>query len=181
MPETFPRCPLGEVGVQPLAGNNQRRKQFSARDPSRNGLGGLRLDRHVAVRTELRAELYEEQPEKMIDLGDGGNGALATTAAGALLNGNRRRDAEYRVHVGTRRRLDELPGVRVERFEVPALSLGEENVECERGLARPADAGDDGEFVAWNLNVNGFEVVLARPANDDLVVGSVSHAGSRPV
>ena len=90
----------------------------------------------------------------MVDLGDRGHRALAAAAAGALLDGHRRRDAEDRVHVGPRGRLHELPRVGVQRLEVAALALGEQDVEGERALAAAADAGDHGERVARDAHVD---------------------------
>jgi hypothetical protein len=46
------------------------------------------------------------------------------------------RDAEDRVDVGLGRGLHELARVGVERLEVAALALGEDDVEGEGGLAR---------------------------------------------
>ena len=73
------------------------------------------------------------------------------------------------VDVGLVHALQKLPRVRGERFDVAALSLGVDRVECERRLARPAHAGDHGHLVdghgkgdvleiinAGSLNLNGF-------------------------
>ena len=103
----------------------------------------------------------------MIDLGNGRDRALASAAAGALFDGDRRRNAENRIHIGTRRGLDELPGVGVERFEIAALAFGEEDVERQRAFAAAADAGDDGELVARDADIDALEVVLARVVDAD--------------
>ena len=170
--------PLGEVGVEALARHHQRRQQADvaaapvAQDARGDGFLALRLDRHVAVGAVLRAELDVEQAQEVIDLGERGHRALAPAAAGALLDGHRRRNAEDGVDVGPRRGLHELAGVGVERFEVAPLPLGEEDVEGQRGLARAGDAGDDGEAVARDVDVDVLQVVLAGVVDAD-------HSGRR--
>ena len=103
----------------------------------------------------------------MVDLGECCDGALAAAAAGALLDGNRRRDAEDRIDVGARGRLHELPCVGVQGLEVAPLALVEEDVEGERRLARARDPGDHREAVARDLDVDVLQVVLARVVDDD--------------
>src|ERR1035437_9577552 len=75
----------------------------------------LRFDRDLAIRTELRSQPREEQPEEMIDLRDRGHGALAAATAIALLDADRRWDAGDQVHVWPGRLLYELPGIHVDR------------------------------------------------------------------
>ena len=141
------------------------RRSFRMRADDR--VEALRLDRHVAVRAELRAQLHEQQAQEVVDLGLRGHRALRAAAAGALLDRHRGRDAEDRVHVGLRRRLHELARVGVERLEVAPLALGEDDVEGERGLARARDAGHHGELAARDLDVDALQVVLARVAHED--------------
>ena len=161
------RGPPGEVGVVALARDDERREQRDApaavvpQQPRRDRRRALRLDGDIAIRAVLRTELHVQQAQKMIDLGERRHGALAATAAGALLDGDGRRDAEDRVHVGARRRLHELPRIGVERLEVTALSLAEKDVEGECRLAGARDTGDHGETVARDLDVDVLEVVLA--------------------
>ena len=95
-------------------------------------LGALRRDRDFAVGTVLRAQSHVEQAQEVIDLGQGRDRALEAAAAGALLDGDGRRDAVDGVDVRPRRGLHELARVGVERFEVAALPLVEQDVEGER-------------------------------------------------
>ena len=165
--------PRGEVRVVTLARHDQRREQSDLlaavvlEDARRDGLEALRLDRHVAVRTVLRPELHVEQPQEVVDLGQRRDGALAAAAAGALLDRDRRRNAEDRIDVGTRSRLHELPRVRVQRFQVAALPFAEHDVERERRLARAGHARHDREAVARHLDVDVLQVVLARAVDGD--------------
>ena len=180
------RSPRGQVRVVTLARHDERRQHFDLlaavvlEHASRDGLEALRLDRHVAVGAELRAELDVEQAQEVIDLRQRRDRALAAAAAGALLDRNCRRDAEDRIHVGTRRGLHELARISIERFEVAALPLAEHDVERERRLARARDARHDRKAVARQLDVDVLQVVLARAVNGDGRNGDIPHfAGAR--
>ena len=68
--------PLGEVGVDALARDDQRRQQpdalaaVVAQQPRGDRFDALRLDRHVAVGAVLRAELHVQQAQEVVDLGE---------------------------------------------------------------------------------------------------------------
>ena len=175
MPVALARGPLRKIGVDALAVQHQRREQrdlaaaILLHEARRDHLLALRLDRDLAIGTVLRAELDEEQSQKVMHLGERAHRGLAAAAARALLDRYRRRDAEDRVHVGPRGRLHELARIGVERLEVAALALVEQDVEGERGLARARDAGDHGEAPARDVDVDVLEVVLARVVDADHV------------
>src|SRR5579884_19621 len=103
----------------------------------------------------------------MIDLGHRRDGALSSAAAGPLLDRHRRGDAEDRINVGPGRRLDELPRVSVERFEITPLPLSEENIESERALAAPAHPGDHSEPIARDFYIDPLQVMLSRIVDPD--------------
>ena len=115
----------------------------------------LRLDRHVAVGTVLRAELHVEQAQEVVDLGERRDRALAAAAAGALLDRDGRRNAEDRIDVGARGRLHELARVGVQRLEIAALAFGEQDVERERRSCRePETPVITVKLVARDLDVD---------------------------
>ncbi len=62
-----------------------------------------------------------------------------------------------------------MPGVGGEAFDVAALAFSVEGIEGERGFPGSADAGDDGELIAWDLDVDIFEVVLAGAGDADRI------------
>ena len=105
----------------------------------------------------------------MIDLGQRRDGALAAAAARALLDRDGRRNAVDGVDVGAAGGLDELARVRVQRLEIAALALGEQDVERDRALAAAADARDHRELVARDREVDVPQVVLARAHDLDHV------------
>jgi len=51
------------------------------------------------------------------------------------------------------------------------LAFGENRIHCQRAFPRSADAGDDDELVAGNIDVDVFEIVNASAADvDELAV-----------
>src|SRR5271167_2016101 len=108
-----------------------------------------------------------EQPQVVVNFGDGPDGRSRAAAGGLLLDGDRRAQAVDAVHIGPLHLVKELAGVGGKRLDVTALAFGVDGVEGERRLARAAEAGDHGQRVARNLDVNVFQIVLARPAHRD--------------
>ena len=171
-----PLRPRGHVLVVALARFDQRGEDLhragrgrvtQLRGDVREGGGG---DGDAAVGAELRAELRVEQAQEVVDLGDRGHGGFSAAPRDALLDGHRRRETGDVVHIGLLHLLDELAGVGGHAVEEAALSLGKEDVEGERRLARSAEAGDDDEFVARDVERDVLEVVLARSGDADALV-----------
>ena len=124
----------------------------------------------------LHSELDVEQPQEVMNFGQRADRALAATAARALFDRDRRRDAVDRIHVGSRRRLHELSGISIQRFEIPALTLGEDDIECQGRFAGTRNAGNHGHAVARNRHVHVAQVVFACPVHDDRVPPTVRNA-----
>ena len=179
--------PRGQIGVVALAAAHQRRQHHrppageSLQDGGADRGGALRLNGDGAVRAVLNAQPHVQQPQEVVDLGEGGNRALAAAAAGALLDRHRRRHAGQPVQVRARRRLHELPDVGVQRLQVAALSLREQHVEGQRAFARAADPGHHREPVARDGQVDGAQVVLPRAPHLDGAVAGRDRCGRRPV
>ena len=183
MGESLGRRPLGEVGIDALASDHQRGEQADAltavlaQDARGNGVKRLRLDAAVAGRTMLGAELDVEQPQEVIDLGERGHRALASAATGALLDRDRRRNAEDAVDIGSRGRLHELARIGIERFEVSALAFAENHIEGQGRLAAARDTGDHGELVARHLDIDILQIVFTGVVHHDCIARPVAQAG----
>ena len=106
-----------------------------------------------------------EQPQVVVDLGDGADRRARVVRRRLLLDRDRRRQALDQVDVGLFHQLQELPRVRGQRLDVAALALGVERVERERALAGAGQAGDDDQPVARQIEVDVLEVVRARAAD----------------
>jgi len=162
------RRPFRQVGVIPLAGCDKGGEKEEGAppelplQPGGNGVRCLGGDGEVAVRTMGDPELHEEEPQEVVDLGEGCHGAFAPSPAGALLDRHRGGDTEDRVHVGAGGRLDELPGIGVEGLQVAPLPLGEQDIEGDGALAGTGDAGNDREAVTGDGDVHVPQVVLPR-------------------
>src|SRR3546814_9780557 len=90
----------------------------------------------------------------MMDLRHGGDGGLAASAAGALLDRDGGRYSVDGIDIGLAGRLDDGACIGVQRFQVAALAFVEQNVERQRGFARARYARDDGEGIARNTDVD---------------------------
>ena len=176
--------PLGQIRVQTLAVDHQRREQADvlaavvAQELRGNRLEALRLHRHAVLRAVLDAELHVEQPQEVVDLGHRRDRGLAAAARGALFDRHGRRDAVDRIDIRLARRLHDRACVGVERLEIAALALVEQDVEGERRLAAARDAGDHREGVARDLHVDALEVVLARVLYFDRIATGGGEVGA---
>jgi len=167
--------PIGQLGVDALAVDHQRRQQtdvLAAEGGHQLGqyaVGRLGLHRCVVVHTVLRAQLDIEQAQKVPDLGSGANGGFAASSAEALLDGDGRGNAIHRIDFGATGGLHDAAGVGVETFEVAALPFVEEDVKRQRGFARAADTCDDIETTSGNVDRQALEIVLGGVEDADHV------------
>jgi hypothetical protein len=168
-----------QLAVLALAPANHRREEDDAAARGQRHeavdhlLDGLRGDHAAAPGTMRDADPGEEHAQVVVDLGDRPHRRARILRGGLLLDGDGGRQALDRVDVRLLHLLEELARIGRQGLDVAALTLGVDGVEGERGLARAAQPGDDDELVPRNLDVDGLEVVLPRPADDDAIVGHV--------
>src|SRR6185436_9394645 len=74
------------------------------------------------------------------------------------------------------------PRVGGQRLDIAALPFRVDGVEGEGGLPRAGQPGDHHQLIAGDLEVDGLEIVLAGPPDDDAVVGHAprSYPGRPP-
>ena len=72
------------------------------------------------------------------------------------------------VHIRLLHQFQELAGIGRQAFDIAALAFGIDGVEGERGFARTRQAGQHGQGVARNIDVDILEIVLARAADGDV-------------
>ena len=141
-------------------------------------LDALALD-GVAVGAVGDADPGEQQPEVVVDLGDRAHGR----ARFRLAPSDRSRWPATGRRSGRRRASPSgrgTAGIGAEALDVPPLPLGVDGVEGETGLAGATQTRDDDEAVAREGDGDVLEVVFARAAHDELVLGhdpSLADAG----
>ena len=127
----------------------------------------------MAVGAVRDADPGEQQPDVVVDLGDGADGGARVARGALLVDRDGRREAVDLVDVGLLHLAEELAGVGAQALDVAALTLGVDGVEGEAGLAAPRQSGDDDEAVARERDVDVLEVVFARAAHDESILGHV--------
>ncbi len=142
-------------------------------DGADNLLGGLAGDGLAAAGAVRGADGAVEEPEVVVDFGDGADGGAGGAGGGLLLDGDGGGEALDGVHVGALELVEELAGVGGEGLDVAALAFGVEGVEGEGGLAGAGEAGDYGEGVAGDGDGDVLEVVGAGAADGDVLDHSV--------
>ena len=133
-------------------------------------LDRLALDR-MAVGAVRDADPREQQPQVVVDLGDGPDGRARVARRALLVDRDGRRQPVDLVDVRLLHLAEELAGVGAQALDVAALALGVDGVEGEARLAAPRQAGDDHQPVARERDVDVLEVVFAGSANDELILG----------
>src|SRR5262249_29006600 len=132
------RRPFGHVRVKTFAILNNRSEQPQLATVTQLSLqsasklvSGLSFDGYLTVGTKLSSQSREQQPYEMVNLSYRGNGALASAAAGALFNADRRGDARDEVDFRPRQLFHELAGVNVHGIQETPLAFGKEQIECK--------------------------------------------------
>jgi len=139
---------------------------------------GLRLQRDIVIRAVGRAGPGEQQPQIIVDLGDGAHRGARVVAGGLLLDRDGRRQALDQVDIRLVHQLQELAGVGRQALDVAPLAFGVQRVERQRRLARARQAGDHHQLVARDVEVDVLEVVGARAADRDPALHGCGQVGA---
>ena len=162
--------------VVPLAVLDQRRQHLEAsaglhpQHRVHDLLGGLPGDLAAALWAVDHSDAGVQEPQVVVNLGDGADGRAGIARAPPLVNGDGRGEPLDLVHVRLLHLAEELARVGGEALDVPSLPLGVDGVEGQGGLARPRDAGDDHHLVARDLDGDILQVVLSCAPHDDLIL-----------
>ena len=110
------------------------------------------MNRFAADPAVRVARASEQQAEIIVDLGGGCDGRTRIRADGPLFDGDRRGETFDVVDVGLGELFEELPGVGAECLDVFTLALGVNRIKGQRTLARAAQACDDDELIARDID-----------------------------
>ena len=138
-------------------------------------------DLAAAARAVRVADAREEQAQVVVDLRHRADRGTRVAAGALLVDGDGRREPLDVVDVRLLHLAQELAGVGGEALHVAALALRVDGVEGQAGLAAAGQPGDDDQPVPRQLDGDVLEVVLARAAHDEQILGhtrSVTHEGS---
>ncbi len=124
----------------------------------------------VAVGAVRDADPGEQQPEVVVDLGDGPDRRARVARRALLVDRDGRRQAVDLVDVRLLHLPEELAGVGAQALDVAPLALGIDRVEGEARLAAPRQTGDDDQPVTRERDIDVLEVVFARAAHDQSVL-----------
>jgi hypothetical protein len=81
-------------------------------------------------------DVREQQPQVVVDLGDGADRGSRVGSRGLLFDRNGRRQSLDQVDIGLLHLLQELARIRRQRLDIAALALGVDRVERQRRFAR---------------------------------------------
>src|SRR2546430_1337213 len=93
---------------------------------------------------------------------------------GSSVRSQRPGKGPHRIDQRLRHTLEELLGIRRQRFDIAALPLGIERVERERAFPGARWPGDDRERPARELDGDALQIVLAYVAEND-ALGWLTH------
>ncbi len=166
---------LGEI-LRHVHGEGDDEARISRRRGALGHLGEDRLGRvaphrrGAALAEELR-DAGEKQLQVIVDLRHRPDGGARGAHRIRLVDGDRGRNAFDGIDLRLVHAVEELARVRRECLDVAPLAFRVERVEHERGLARSRRARDDDQLARGQIDVEVLEVVLARAANADHVLG----------
>ena len=167
-----------ELGVLALAPAHHRRQHLETgalvelEQPVDDLLRGLACDGTAALRAVRAAGPRVEQAQIVVDLGDRADGRARIARRGLLVDGDGRRQALDEVDIRLVHLTEELPRIRRQALDVTPLTLGEDRVEGEAGLARPGQPGEDDQCITGKIQMDIAQVVLAGTPHDQ----TLSHA-----
>ena len=113
----------------------------------------------------------KQQLQMVIELGHCAHRGAAGAHRVGLVNRDRRRHAFDLVHGGLVHAIQKLARVGGEGFHITALAFGKQGVKHQARLARTAGPGHHRELAGADVEVQVFEVMLARTANADNSLG----------
>ena len=170
-----PVCPLTS-GASRTSRVPSRQRQDLVHD----GLRRLASQRAAGGGVVRLADARVEQAQVIVYLRGRGDGRARVAAAGALFERDGGGEALDEVHVGLFELVEKLARVGGEALDVAAAALGVEGVEGEAGFARAARPGDDHQLAAGDRQAEILQIMLARAADSDSLLGHIDSRRRAP-
>lgn len=131
---------------------------------------GLARQRQIVFGAIRRADAGVQKAQVIVDFRNRADSGTRIVAGGFLLNGNRRRQALNQVHIGLVHHLQKLPRIGGQALDITPLPFGIQRVKRQRRLAAARQPGYHHQLVAWNVQIDVFQIMRARAADADGVV-----------
>ena len=132
-----------------------------------NGLGRVAAHRLAAAAAIRKRGPREQQLQVIVQFGHRADRRARGAYRIGLIDGNRGRDPVDSVHQRLVHAIQELPCIGGKCLDVTSLPFGIQGIENQRGLSRPADAGDHDQLIEREIEIEIFQVVLAGAADAD--------------
>ena len=160
------------------AGNGREQQEFGSfrhgEDFVHHLRDGLGFNGQSGRRRIGRAGTGPEKTHIIVNFGNGADGRTRVVRRGFLLNRNCRRQTFNRINFGFFHQIQKLACIRRKAFDITALPFGIDGVKREGRLSGAGKAGDDGQFVFGDADVDVFKVVFAGAFDFDKFVGHIS-------
>ncbi len=172
-------------GFLEVAGHRHRKGQQQARiagvlcalqDVCVDAFGIIASHRLAATPAEQGSRTSEQQLQVIVQLGHRADRGARRAHWVGLIDGDGRGNSGDRIDLRLVHPIQELPGVGREGFDVTALTFRIQRVEHERRFSGTRNPRYDDEFVQRNVETEVLQVVLARTAQNDGVMGGVGHS-----
>src|ERR1700688_1543133 len=145
---------------------------------SRNVGSRFGNDLPLALRTKGSSHPWHQEFQIVVDLGHRADSGPRGANAIGLFDCDRRRDTKNFVHKRLIHPFEKLPGVRAEGLYISALPFCVNCIEGQARFAAAAWTGDDVELIQFQVEIDPFQVVLARATNNyhiALMLGRTGH------
>ena len=116
------------------------------------------------------ADTRPQQAQVVVNFCYGSYGRAWIFARGFLVDGDSRGQTVNIVHIGLLHLSEKHPCIRGQALHIATLSLGIDGIKGERGLTRARKPCHHHQFVAWNLHINIFQIVLPRTLDINFIV-----------
>ena len=121
----------------------------------------LLTDLFSALGTMGNTDPRPQKAQIIVNFGNSTHSRAGVFACGFLVDGNGRRKAVNRVHVGLFHLPQKHPGIAGQGFHIAALTFGINGIEGQTALAAARDTGDHRHGIPRNLHVDIFQIVDA--------------------